>query len=54
MTLYLQHLDAAGGATVHPDEAWPQLLLTRVVQEIEAIPWRTTLATRPTSTNVRG
>lgn len=44
MTLYLQHLDAAGGATVHLDEAWPELLLTRVVQEIEAIPWRTTLA----------
>jgi hypothetical protein len=40
---YLRHLSEAGGTTCAMEQAWPELMLTRFVQELEALPWRTRL-----------
>jgi len=40
---YLDQLVAASGAELAADAVWPEFLLTRFVQELEALPWRLTL-----------
>lgn len=40
---YLRHLRLAGGEPLSVEQAWTELRLTRFVQELEALPWRTSL-----------
>ena len=46
LSRYLGHLRAAGGVPCSLEQAWAELRLTRFVQELEALPWRTSLNDR--------
>jgi hypothetical protein len=43
LSRYLGHLRAAGGVICSIEQAWAEVRLTRFVQELEALPWRTSL-----------
>jgi hypothetical protein len=43
LSQYLRHLGAAGGPLCSLEQAWAELRITRFVEELEALPWRTGL-----------